>query len=400
MSSKCTGIVYHFDGSKVVYNLCKQSDCKHDFSEKDEIFINLTSTYFIQICEIFMDAHKGKIYTLDYLGNENYFYDSNTRLWVNIKGSYFIRNMIKSFMTKLINKYRSSFLARLNDSPRNSNDYETNIIILKLDRIIQYLNTFSYIHKISSEISRCIYSPTFFSRLDSQKNLLPILDKKCIDLSDGKIVKRLKSHFFSYELNVSMGDPECPIVSKFFQDILGDLEQVELLQKVLGSWIIPSIETVKSTLKHLVIFYGVGNNGASTIMRLLRMGLFSNESFKDNEHFNLFQVQIFDHPDRFDCISLSRNSKHNVSPLKKSDCLRVVLITDQNPDNFINNNNIFDIVTVFNLENTFVDNPTFTNEKKKDPLFIETLFDPENKHLSDIFAWMVKGSQMFVEKGF
>jgi putative DNA primase/helicase len=116
-------------------------------------------------------------------------------------------------------------------------------------------------------ITPTFYKDNFLNKLDNDVNYLPVR-QGLVDLQTGEFRKRCRSDYFSFELDVEWKGLEYETVSidNFMNDImLNNTAMVEYLQKLLGYSVTGLVREQK-----FIIWTGVGSNGKSVLMDLLK----------------------------------------------------------------------------------------------------------------------------------
>ena len=116
-------------------------------------------------------------------------------------------------------------------------------------------------------ITPTYYKSDFLNKLDNDIYTLPVKDG-LIDLRTGEFRKRCKNDYFSFELDVEWRglDYNTPTINNFMNDImLNNKDMINYLQKLLGYSITGLVREQK-----FVIWTGVGSNGKSVLMDLLK----------------------------------------------------------------------------------------------------------------------------------
>lgn len=141
-----------------------------------------------------------------------------------------------------------------------------------------YNNLLKFPERIESKliiyvIDYCLHNKKSV-RFDFMNKILPIHDKKCIDLSTGLIRDRIRDDFFTYELNRKYiyskslsGRIENMISSIFLEDQIQNMNErikTRYFQRLLGY-----IISAEKCFQLLILCIGEGANGKSTLVKLL-----------------------------------------------------------------------------------------------------------------------------------
>ncbi|KJE98043.1 hypothetical protein, variant [Capsaspora owczarzaki ATCC 30864] len=120
---------------------------------------------------------------------------------------------------------------------------------------------------ITHKLQTLLYDAQFKVKLDSAENLLPIADRKVVDLTNGEVRDRMKEDYFSLALSVSYEPGKgTAVADKFFSEIMLDrADRIEQLRLSLGYSLFGHN---KSNL--MFFLYGPdGSNGKSLLLNIL-----------------------------------------------------------------------------------------------------------------------------------
>lgn len=189
-----------------------------------------------------------------------YCYDEDTALWVETCDIYHeISNPLIALCDKYVLEYK-----KLSFTEQEKEE----ITLKKMNKARKEFGKYPFLVRIVALYKSLIYDGSFKDKLNKTfTNLLPINDNLVIDLKTGVTELRLKTHYFSHYCNVSYGNlmvDHSKDVEKFFLDIAGgDVDLCQFYQTILGLCLTGEI------IKHIIVFYGEGNNGKSCMMNIL-----------------------------------------------------------------------------------------------------------------------------------
>ena len=256
--------------------------------------------------------------------------------------------------------------------------------------------------------------------------LLPIANKRVVDLRDGTVIPRLRDHMFVYECtNIeykgNLHDPT-PHADRFFAEIMGaDLAKIENLRSQLGYFL-----TAETCVRMFWIWIGPGANGKGLTMLLMQslLGAFYGQASRNvviQSSFTESGGQATPH------LIAMRNSRLTVSSeLRKNDVLNDSLLKTITGEDCISARQLYgqqsnDIelktklviqtnimpeaertpsmedraaVTEFPMRFVAGDKPLQAGELRKDTEFAKKL---RTEYLHEVFRWVLRGAVRFYE---
>lgn len=319
-----------------------------------------------------------------------YYYDEQSRLYK--KGNKKdIETIIYELSNKIITKEKKYFddLARiykyitLLEIPENKN--------LNID--YNWLRN----HKNKEIIIKKYYDANFgLQKLENLNNVnvyeLPMEDDKVLDLKTLKIKERSKESYFTDIINKTLkiqnieDNIETP---QFFKDITNnDIKKIELLQDILYYYL-----TGCKYNQCYVIFYGIGSNGKTTLLKALS-SLYNSEDFiikiKATE-FNKLETE-----DLISKYLLNQKRIIFMDEFKKDCCLnethlntitddshsKLIISTNTIPQIKINCYGVERRIIYFPIDIEFTETPTKRTQKKK-------IIDYKIP-INDLFNWILR----------
>lgn len=222
--------------------------------------------------DIFSKYNKENIKIIDTKVGNGYIFNEVNCLWELKDQSYFV-NYITEWMELFI--YR-----KLVENKNKINDK----ILKELKLIVKELQNYSKVESIFKFAKSNLYDKIFESKLNSISHLLPIKNKKVINLKTLKIENRRMDYYFDFEIDCDFIEGEEKNINemsniekqefirdklkhayKFFNQIMGYKEEVvKFLQYHLGYCL-----TRETKLRSVYIFWGNGRNGKSVLCNLL-----------------------------------------------------------------------------------------------------------------------------------
>lgn len=382
----------------------------------------------------FMMSHKDifKVTTRNSEKGGIYIYDLRNNLWVDRclgEASMLIAQFLESQLLPIIFELKKA----LTTVKAKSNE-ETKLLE-KLDyfgRCLARVRSNPGRKAIGDMATDMNIVPEFVKQLDVSKDYLPILDKKVVHLRTGIPEDRTREHYFTYECPVSVGgNAGEPEVIKFFRELMCEDEaNILFLQVFLGYCLTGRVDE-----RGIYILWGEGSNGKSTLLKILQAilgryyGTVSSTVFvksrTDDRHANAHTEHL--RPligARVGCCSeIDENSKLNDKLLKSISgndeiafrgcggvqttfisTAKPILATNPKPQLETLQQALIDRILLIPFLARFVDDPIFgpnlptelRKEYKKEKSLID---DFPTKYRNDVFAWMLKGAELYYKNG-
>jgi putative DNA primase/helicase len=123
-------------------------------------------------------------------------------------------------------------------------------------------------NNILREVSDLIFSPEFVKDMNKEKYILPIKNKKMLQLKTLEVVDRTELHKFDYECDAmykELTETEDEDINKYFSDLfVGDKEMKQVVLNILKSTM------TGESLRYIYFLTGTGCNGKSVLFNILR----------------------------------------------------------------------------------------------------------------------------------
>ena len=338
-----------------------------------------------------------------------YYYNKNTKLWVNVDEQVYINYMYDLFdeTAKKIKKIKKA-------------DEEIDEEVIKYtNKLIELFDTKNYMNDIIDRIYSRLLDSNFIVKLDSQPYYFPIRNGKKINLKTLATSERTINDYFTYESLVDYIPGELPNAEKFFNQVMPNKENREYFRKVLGYSL-----TIEMCARVFFIWYGKGSNGKSKVAKLLELIL--------NKQYHQCDKSIFIKtgksskgcatPETMDLINrrMSVYSEGETSDKIEMNMAGIKAISGEDPisgRHLYGNQITFRSYTKLHMLTNFTP-PTNAEVAIKERLryiFLDSQFvnnpDPKNKnqfkidkdftdkletvYLSEIFSWIARGAKEF-----
>lgn len=361
---------------------------------------------FISACEMqqklaeLFDIYNNNLFK--YSKKYIYYFDSDSALWVE-KDKNFIIDRMSSFMFNQQTYFLTNSICKSQDD------------LLKLVSIIKKQTTFKYLSDVANFFLSRINDETFIDKLDrAYPYLLPIKNKKVIDLRNGDIRFRLEDDFYTYFCDVEPSENKTEIMQNFINSLMCDNKKnIKYLQKILGYCI-----TGETDAQCFFIWWGKGSNGKSLLLNLLNkiMGksykpaskeIFIKSSKSSGvETLSIKDARLITYSETASKDSLNDDLIKRITgedqitarglykdPITFSLICKLILCTNHKPELNAQDQGMRRRVKYLPFNAKFTDKPTKENEYLKDVNLLKTLIQED--YINEFFSWIVKGSIVY-----
>ncbi len=333
-----------------------------------------------------------------------YYYNKTSRLWLEVdKGEYdsFVYHFFDNTSTKI---------KRILRKTKNIDEQVEKAI----KKLCDLFDQKTYLNDIISRSFSNLKQPQFITKLNDDKDFLPIQTGKKINLKTLQITDRTSEDYFTYECPVNFVD-KTPNADKFFSQLQPNKENRELVRKILGYSL-----TGDTKARKFFIWYGFGSNGKSKVFKLMekilgcqytqldksifmktrkssgatpevmdlmgkRLGMYSEGETSDNIEMNIGGIKQISGEDKITGRPLYC-SKVDFYPY-----IKIHMATNYTPSLDAQKATKDRLIYIF-MDTNFTEKPKDKNDIKIDSVFAEKV---ETEYLSEMFSWIVKGSQEY-----
>jgi P4 family phage/plasmid primase-like protien len=333
-----------------------------------------------------------------------YYYSKSSKLWVEAdKGEYdsFVYHFFDNTATEIKKILRKT----------DNIDEQVEKAIKKLCELFDQQK---YLNDIISRSFSNLKQPQFITKLNDDKESLPIQSGKKINLKTLEITDRTPDDYFTYECPVNYVE-KTPNADKFFSQIQPNKDNRELVRKILGYTL-----TGDTKARKFFIWYGFGSNGKSKVFKILekilgcqytqldksifmktrkssgatpevmdlmgkRGGMYSEGETSDNIEMNIGGIKQISGEDKITGRPLYC-SKVDFYPY-----IKIHMATNYTPSLDAQKATADRLIYIF-MDTNFTEKPKNKNDIKIDSVFAEKL---ENEYLSEMFSWIVKGAKEY-----
>lgn len=254
---------YNIDAYNLRFNKINDAT-PNEFSDIEKIIFE-TGDY--DLANLFC-INWGHLFKCVDIQNKIYYGFNDLCLWEYFKTGYKIREMISNELYLKFNKY-------LDYCAEENKKYNTNDEIYemyqkkqkKAAEICCKLRKTNDKNNITREIQDKIFDSSFEDTLNKKKYVLPIQNKKMLNMKTLEVTDRNINDLFSYECNanyVTMTDVQEKDIKQYFLNLFCGKE--DTTQVVIN--ILKSILTGE-TLRYIYFFTGSGSNGKSLLFSIL-----------------------------------------------------------------------------------------------------------------------------------
>ena len=219
------------------------------------------------MAELALESLKGRCFAPSTTGKNVIYWDERISLWMegDIEGLVVIMSKeCKEHYARI----RDILVAQVKASEDEQFKTKTETTIKRIDIVSAKLGQHPYCMHVIKFVHKQIFNGNFVSKLDTNKDLLPIMGNKVINLREGIVTRRTKEHMFSFECEISHNiNATCPKIERFLDCITcGDTSLRKYLQCILGLCLMGHAHT-----RQMYVFWGAsGSNGKSTLMRMMK----------------------------------------------------------------------------------------------------------------------------------
>jgi P4 family phage/plasmid primase-like protien len=199
----------------------------------------------------------------------SYIWNDKKKLWVEY-GKESLLKIVSDILEPIISKEYLKYFKNTEKAEKGSQE-ETlyNARLKQAHKMINNLNNASFLKNICSMIAGYDIDKDFETKImNKSPHELPISGGLVIDLKTLETRPRIIDDFWSFELPVSyLGSKvNLDVVDKFFKDITCNSQELQDYMRRLSGYLLTGINDDRS----LHIFYGIGCNGKSSYINILR----------------------------------------------------------------------------------------------------------------------------------
>jgi putative DNA primase/helicase len=333
-----------------------------------------------------------------------YYYNKNTKLWSEVS-----KDEYDAFVFDFLNNSAKKIKKVIKKSENIDEQVEK-----ALKELCNKFDQKTYINDIIYRSFSKLKQPKFITMLNDNKEHLPINNGKKINLKTLAVSDRTPDDYFTYECPVDFVE-KTPNADKFFSQIQPKKENRELVRKVLGYSLTGDMKARK-----FFIWYGYGSNGKSKVCKIMekisgcqytqldksifmktkkssgatpevmdlmgkRIGVYSEGETADNMEMNIGGIKQISGEDKITGRPLYC-SKVDFYPY-----IKIHMLTNYTPSLDAQKATKDRLIYIY-MDTNFTDTPKNENDIKIDNDFAEKV---ENEYLSEMFSWIVKGSQEY-----
>ena len=226
-------------------------------TEKQQEFINIVSTSQSETASYLIE--KNDINILSY-EDKYYVFNPETVLFDTYK-----KNELENFLYKIYNE------SIYNEIKTISQDIQNNKLIDKsfVNSVMRKTGTLgseSYIKSVFKIILKKVEHLKIDIIEKQEPYLIPIANKRVMNLKEKKVIDRKKEHYFTFELDCEYNpDMDLSLVNSFINPIMvNNDDKIHLLQEIIGCFF--TGESVKFSFS----FFGAkGNNGKTALINVI-----------------------------------------------------------------------------------------------------------------------------------
>lgn len=379
------------------------------------------------IVEYFIDKYRDDLKVINSSKGPYFLFNHRTLLWEKLDlGPLGYR--ISDILQRDLEKYHTQLGIKASESKEAEFKTKMQNLMTVVNQLIMKLAKLGFMKSTAECICSSHQQPEFLRFFDTKKAFIPVKGGMVVDIRNERALPRTRDHYFTYELNIRY-DPNKvdPRVDSFFATLMLEDRLMNnartktiFLQTLLGYSL-----TGENVEKYLVILWGSGNNGKSTLIYLL-LELFSNLIEAASKHIIIEKHNTGGPNSELDRLRICRMAI--ISETKESESLDediVKRITGGGKDKlnsrslfvndsswsphfipFIVTNNLpkcsgdsalLNRILSFMFKVEFCDEPREDHQRKKDKDF-DRLW--ENVDVQEaVLTWIVKGGARYYKEG-
>lgn len=197
-------------------------------------------------------------------------WNEDSALWT-VENKTVMVNLISEVVTPYFREKLTKNISRLvqleNEKDKNDEEASLKAQIKGIQKMIGNLSSTPFLSNVCIYYSGFELDKEFETKLNSKPNELPIKNKRIINLKTKAIRERTKDDFFSFELDCDyIQNCNYDKVIDFFSGICCQNEDlIDYMKRLFGYCLTGEISD-----RSLHIFWGVGRNGKSTVIDIIR----------------------------------------------------------------------------------------------------------------------------------
>lgn len=335
------------------------------------------------------------------------------RLWEKIPVREFL-TVISKVIVEFLQNMRDEFCKLKLATPQSDKE-----LILKYDNAIGKATEYIRIYRKKYVLETIhilatgqLINDKLFMLLDSYPYLLSVAEGEVVDLRDGKVRKREKTDYLTYESPTKYTGKVSPIFEKFINDIfLDNAIMVEFMRKALGYSITGYTEEHK-----MFIMRGDTRNGKSALLKLIKLtlgkGIFitgnnsviedlANDGKPTNSLFRIKDARIVNLPETESNAKMVESAIKRMTGADSITCranfqgeiefdpaFKIWIATNYNPDTSLSDA-ILERFVFIEFPCRFTDKPKLPNERLMDRRLDEKFATEEFRE--SCLSWLVSG---------
>jgi len=192
-----------------------------------------------------------------------YMWDNTKKLWTHC----FTRTLIPLISELVLDETKSimkELYSAMKAETDKSKEQMYTVKIKALQKLESNLKNTNFLKNVITFYVSSYENKEFTTLINKDKFNLPLKNGKIIDLRTKVVRDRIKSDFFSFECPVSLID-DCSEAKTFIHSLSDDIQHTNYLQRLFGYFMSGDVSH-----RGFYIFWGVGCNGKSSTMNILK----------------------------------------------------------------------------------------------------------------------------------
>ena len=317
-----TLFMYMKQKDEKLYNelFCKKQYKDEKEKEYDELFYKIISDPTdTEIAKLF-NIKYGSNFVCEDIDKKVIFQFTDNNIWERVETNT-IRLILSNEMCEDVKQRQEITAENIKDKEKKDQDS----ILGKYHQLLKKLQSTANKNNICREVLDLIKKSDFSKDMNKQTFLLPIKDKKILNLKTMEIMERTIEHKFSYECNFSMidlKDDDVEYAKTYFTELFNNNE---ITTQAFLDLIKTSLTGIP--MRNINFFLGSGSNGKSLLFKMLKKGLTSGSMDTISK----------------DVILKKKSNSHLNTELEKTDKCRIGVFSELSEEDQLNEKTIKEI---------------------------------------------------------
>ena len=214
--------------------------------------------------KLFIHFNKEKYVIVSKKGTDGYYFNDDTKLWTELAFAQLLTDVI-DFLHEKTDKLTATLKKKIESSDDEDDTASWKKKVSQLEKLRLANAKASHGKAIIEFITIAFFEDDFMNKINVNESLLPIRNGRVLELKTKKVRERLRSDYFTYELDVDYTKKQENALKFFGQLCCMDEEKLNVFRRMLGYSITGNIDA-----KCYFVLIGCGDNGKSALMDLIK----------------------------------------------------------------------------------------------------------------------------------